>query len=254
MYEEALITGFWFESRYQDEVGIGSYSRIWNTNVLVATHLTAYHVMVSMCSSILLVEWLFPSYRGRPWAGRRGLAFAAVALLVVVPLGYGDSLPGPAGQSVAAAILVLLGLAALTRRRGPAAPRPRRLRPRFVGSVAFAGTGAQFLLTYAVPSSGLPWPVGTVIALAPIAVAVLLIGPMTATGDAYGPVGRRIVIGVLSFFVLLDAVVGLGGRYDLTVGAVVTGLVLRRLSRRDRLRAGRGLSGRPAGLPGRAAG
>jgi hypothetical protein len=36
------------------------------------------------------------------------------------------------------------------------------------------------------------------------------------------------VVGVLSFLV------GLGGRYDLTVGAVLTALALGRLSRRDR--------------------
>lgn len=235
VYEEALITGFWFEADYQDEVGVGAYSRVWGTNLLLASHLTAFHVTVSICSSVLLVERLFPAHRERPWAGRRGLAAAAAGLLVVVPLGYGESLQGPVAQSIAAGglVLALVGAAVRTRRRRPA-PRPRRIRPRFVGSLAFAGAGAHFLLTYTVPSTGLPWPVGTAIALTPIAAAVLLIRPMTATGDAYGPVGLRIVVGVLSFFVVLDAAVGLAGRYDLTLGAVLVAVALRRLSRPDR--------------------
>ena len=235
VYEEALVTGFWFEAGYQDDVGVGSYSRVWGTNLLLAAHLTAFHVTVSICASVLLVERLFPAHRERAWAGRRGLVAAAAGLFVVVPLGYGDSLQGPVPQSVAAAGLavLLVGAAVLTRHRRPV-PRARRWRPRLVGPLAFAGTGAHFLLTYTVSSTGLPWPAGTALALAPIAAAVLLIRPMTATGDAYGPVGLRIVVGVLSFFVVLDAAVGLAGRYDLTLGAVLVAYGLRRLSRPDR--------------------
>lgn len=235
VYEEALITGFWFSSNYQDKVGVGSYSRVWGTNLLLASNLTAFHVTVSICSSVLLVERLFPSQRQRPWAGRHGLAASAVGLFVVVPFGYGESLQGPVAQSVAAGCLLLLLIGAAVRTRGHRpARRPRRVRPRFVGSLAFTGAGASFLITYAVPSTGLPWPVGMAIALAPIAAAGLLIRPMTATGDAYGPVGLRILVGVLTFFVVLDSAVGLAGRYDLILGALLTAYGLRRLSRRDR--------------------
>lgn len=229
VYEEALITGFWFDAAYQDDVGIGSYSRVWQTNLLVAGHLTVYHVAVSIGSSILLVERLLPAYRERAWAGRRGLTLAAVGLFVLLPFGYGDSWQGPTGQLLGAVALVVLlvGLALLIPRDRP--PRSLRRRPRFVGAVAFAGTGAHFLLTYTVPSTGLPWPVGTALALAPIAAAVLLLRPMTT--DACGPVGLRIVTGILSFFILLDAAVGLGGRYDLIVAAVITAIGLWRLGR-----------------------
>jgi hypothetical protein len=95
VYEEALIVQFWFDPRYQDRVGVGSYSRVWHTNLLLATHLTAFHVAVSICSSVLLVERLFPAQRERAWAGQRGLALAAVALVLVVPLTYGNVARGP---------------------------------------------------------------------------------------------------------------------------------------------------------------
>jgi hypothetical protein len=57
---------------------------------------------------------------------------------------------------------------------------------------------------------------------------------MTAGGGAQGPDGLRVVTGILAFFILLDALVGLGGRYDLTVGALATALALWWLHRRGR--------------------
>ena len=54
---------------------------------------------------------------------------------------------------------------------------------------------------------------------------------MTATGDAHGPVGLRILVGALSFFLALDVAVGLAGRYDRTLTAVLTALALHHLSR-----------------------
>jgi hypothetical protein len=79
VYEEALVDRFWFDQHFQQEVGVGAYGRVWQTNLLIASHLTAFHVAVSICSSILLVERMFPAYRERAWAGRRGLTFAAIA-------------------------------------------------------------------------------------------------------------------------------------------------------------------------------
>ncbi len=75
-------------------------------------------------------------------------------------------------------------------------------------------TAAHFVLVYTVPSTGVSWPIGTAATLLPIAMAVLLIRRLT-TGD-----GLWVVTGILAFFLMLDAVVGLGGRYDLTVGAL----------------------------------
>ena len=82
---------------------------------------------------------------------------------------------------------------------------------------AFAATGTHFVLTYALPTTGVPWPAGIVLALAPIAAGALVIRRLTGPG----PGGLAVVTGVLGFFVLLDAAIGLGGRYDFTAGGVV---------------------------------
>jgi hypothetical protein len=96
---------------------------------------------------------------------------------------------------------------------------------------------------------GMPWPAGLAVALAPLGAGTLAVRHWATTGPL-GIDGFWMVAGILSFFVLLDALVGLGGRYDLTLGAILTALALARLRRRfphahPRRR-------RPALLPGRA--
>jgi hypothetical protein len=225
VYEEALVVGTWFDAGYQEAAGVGSYSRVGHTNVLLAAHLTTFHATVSVCASITVVGWMFPAYRRRPWVGRRGLAFAAVALLVVVPLGYGSAYRGPVGpMAVAGALCVLLVAGAFLT--GHRARRPRRDppppgRPRLLTAVAFACAATHFVTVYAVASTDLPWPFGLLLAFVPVVVGVLVVGRR--------PQG---IVGILAFFLVLDALVGLGGRYDLTVAAVLLAVALWWLRRR----------------------
>jgi hypothetical protein len=233
VYEEALIVHSWFDNRYQERSGVGDYSRVWHTNLLLATHLTAFHVAVSICSSVLLVERLFPTYRNRAWAGRRGLTLAALALVLLVPLTYGNVWRGPIGPEVAASglIVVLATCAFLVPRRTRRTVRRHRFSPRRVGFIAFVCTAVHFIVVYALPSTGLPWPIGIAIALAPIAAGVLLIDRLTTRDSGQRRDGLPVVTGILAFFILLDILVGLGGRYDLIGGALGTALALWVLTR-----------------------
>lgn len=224
VYEEALIVGTWFDPGYQEAVGVGPYGRVWGTSLLLAGHLTAFHVAVSVCASVLVVERVFPARRERAWVGRRGAVLAGVALFGVVPFGYGGAYGGPPAQTVAAgALCVLLVVGAFVVR-----PRVRTSSGRPVTLVVFLCTAAHFVAVYTVPATGLPWPVGAAVAFAPVAVGVVLVRRRAAGSDAL-----RVIVGVLAFFVLLAALVGLGGRYDLTVAAAAVAFGLWRLRRRD---------------------
>jgi hypothetical protein len=55
-----------------------------------------------------------------------------------------------------------------------------------------------------------------------------------STSGVRGPNGLWAITGIVAFFVLLDVVVGLGGRYDLVAGALATVLLLWWLHRRGR--------------------
>jgi hypothetical protein len=221
VYEEALVDRFWFTPDHWHDTGLDDYSEVWHVNVLLATHLTIFHVAVSMGASIVLVDRLFPGRHDRPWVGGRSLIAAAAVFLVVPPLLYGEYSVQPLAQLLAAAglMVVLVVLAFRVTRR----PRLRGWVPPVAGWIAFACTGTHFVLTYAVSSMGLSWPLGLVVALTPVALGVALLRNVDAL---------RVVTGVLSFFCLLCTVIGLGGRYDTTVLGLVVAAGLVWLKRR----------------------
>nr|WP_221382291.1 hypothetical protein [Actinoplanes polyasparticus] len=242
VWEEALVDRYWFFPQFWQDSGIGAYSVVWHTNVLLAAHLTVFHTAISICASVLVVEWLAPQARNRPWTGRTGLV-AAGLVLAVTPVIYGefDQRP-PVAVLVAAGVLLVAIVAAavlVSRRRRPVptlltggATRPRR----GLGMLAFAGVAGHWILTYTVAGTGLVWPVGVALSLLPVAAGLVLVPRLAVTGP-YGSDGVRVVVGLLSFFVLLDLVVALLGRYDMILVAILTAWLARRLHNR-RTRAG----------------
>jgi hypothetical protein len=243
VYEEGLVDRYWYFPGYWEDTGVGSYSVVWHTNLLVALMLTVFHAAVSVVASVLVVEWIFPDHRERAWTGRRGLTTAALSLGVVVPVLYsqidnafGDPDPGLLVLVAAAVLCALLVAAAFLCRRLPRRPVRQAEAPRRgLGYIAFACTVAFFVGVYGLPSTGIPWPIGVMIAVVPIAVGVVLVRVM-ATGGPAGLDAMSVVTGILAFFVLSDTFIGLLGRYDLIVGAVAVVFGLRWLRKRERRR------------------
>jgi hypothetical protein len=268
VYEEALVDRFWFDRGYAHSTGIGNYAEVWHTNLLLAVHLTAFHTAVSICSSVLLVTWLFPGDGDRSWLSRPGLAVSAIAVLAVPFITYDQYIrPLPAQMLVALVVGIALVAAACrtprpsaagTQSAGSSSPArttafgvgitrlsmvhrhlrcrgrgaaPARPRPRLLAVVAFVCTGAQFVLTYTVRAIGLPSPLGLVIAVAPIVIGVVAVRHLATTG----PLGRDgfwAVTGILSFFIVHDVVIGATGRYDLIPGGMVVAVGLFLVHRR----------------------
>jgi hypothetical protein len=100
-----------------------------------------------------------------------------------------------------------------------------------VGLIAFVCTAVHFAGGYAIPSTGLPWPIGVALTLVPVAIGILLVR-RKATGGLDGPDALRVVTGIVTFFLLLNVFFGLGGRYDMTIAALGVGFLLWRLQRR----------------------
>ncbi len=231
VFEEALVDRFWFHPRPDTEGGLGTYSEVWHTNVLLATNLTVFHIAVSIVSTILLVELLFPEYRQRPWVSGRGLGIVAAAFFILPPLIFGEYTLDPLPQLIAAA--VLMALLVLVAVRLPGRPslwnsEAELLPPRRgVAPVAFVATAANFLLM-GLSDIETPWPLAVLAVLTPVLLAFLLIRTRVS-GPVFGRDGLRVVSGILGFYCMFAIGVGLLGRYDLTLGALVVVLLLWRL-------------------------
>ncbi len=236
VFEEALVDRFWFHPRPSNEGGLGTYSEVWHTNILLATNLTVFHIAVSIVSTIVLVELLFPDQRAQPWVSCRGLGVAAVAFFVLPPALFGEYTLDPLPQlTAAAALMASLVLAAL---RLPGRPSlwnshaelssPRR----GVAPVAFMATAANFVLM-GLSDIATPWPLAVLAVLTPVGVAILIVRTRVS-GPVFGRDGLRVVTGILGFDCLFAIGVGLGGRFDLTLGALAVIVLLWWL--RDRVR------------------
>ncbi len=234
VWEEALVDRYWFFPQFWEDSGVGVYSVAWHTNVLLAVHLSVFHTAISICASVLVVEWLAPRARHRPWSGRPGLVVAGL-VLAVTPAIYGEfdqRPPTPVLVAAGALIIVLVMTAFLAPRRVRPIPvlgthaqrRPRR----GLGVLAFVCALAHWILTYSVAESGLPWPLGVALSMLPVAVGLVLVPRLAVTGP-YGSDGIRVVVGLLCFFVLLDLLVAILGRYDMVLSALLAGWLARRL-------------------------
>jgi len=118
----------------------------------------------------------------------------------------------------------ILGAGHATAAR-PSDPGSARL-----GLIAFVCTAVHFASVYSIPSTGLPWPIGVALSLVPVAIGILLVR-RRATGGLEGPDALRVVTGIVTFFLLLNLFLGLGGRYDMTLAALGMGFLLWRLQR-----------------------
>jgi hypothetical protein len=79
--EAALIANSWFNPYWLDlcnhsahpATGLCDYGRVWNTNLIWALSLTAFHATCSIAIPILLTERIFAQRAAQPWLHRRGI-------------------------------------------------------------------------------------------------------------------------------------------------------------------------------------
>ena len=246
VYEEGLVDRYFYDPAFWDEVGVGDYSAVGEVNVLLALHLTLFHAAVSVVSSIVVVERIFPDVRSTPWVRPRGLIVCALSLCAVVAVFWSEFyVPSIWTLLGAVAVVALLVWAAFL------APRPSHARgalgdarsqildtvpvdeppTRWLGVTAFVCTALHFGSVYAIAHAPMAWPLGVALTWLPVGVGVLLVS-RRGRGGLDGPDALRVVTGIASFFVMLNIVFGLAGSYDMTLAGLTLGGLLWWLSRR----------------------
>jgi hypothetical protein len=237
VWEEGLVDRYWYDPSFWDDQNIGAYSVIGQTNLLLALLLTVFHSAVSICSSVLVIERIFPKRQGQPWVGRRGMVAAVIVFAIAVPIICGEFY-WPSAPNLVAAALVMLALvaAAFWQRRfsfGSGATTPDRTWSRkAIGWIAFVATLVFWFVVYSLPESGIAWPVGLLVAALPVTIAAWLIA-RRATGDRFGADALRVITGILAFFALLDVFVAPLARPDMLISALAVIFLLRWLWKRE---------------------
>ncbi len=84
--EEAIFIQSWFNPSFP--TGLGAYGRYWDTNLVWALELTAFHAVFSITVSILLAEAIFPDRSQISWLGRKECWGFTILLGGVTLLGF----------------------------------------------------------------------------------------------------------------------------------------------------------------------
>lgn len=235
IYEEGLVDRYFYDRAFWDETGVGDYSTVGELNLLLASHLTLFHAAVSVVCSIVVVERLFPDVRSTPWVRNRGLILSGLALCAVVVVFWEDfyvpSVRALLGAVVAVGLLVTAAFLVPGRRRARASANaagtppidgtgPDAIAPTtWLGVTAFACTALHFGSVYLIAHTPMPWPAGVALTGLPVAAGVLVVR-RRGRGRLDGQDALRVVTGIVSFFLMLNIVFGLAGRYDMTLAAL----------------------------------
>lgn len=173
----------------------GDSSRVWDTSLLQAVHLTSFHAAVSIGCAIAVTELLHPGYHDRAWASPRALVVAAVTMVLLFPLTLidGSGFFDPHWPQMGAALVLAVAVVALARRlprTWPALGTHASAKP--LARRTALTLSAGFVLTYAAPPSGLPWPIAVLGAVViPVVGVRAALRVLPSRRDRVGPVPYR---------------------------------------------------------------
>lgn len=210
--EEGLAITTFFNPTLPQLGTLGWYGRDFGVNWLWAVWLTTFHAVVSMAIPILLVEWHWPTLKGRRLLSDRVLyitvALLGLAALTIDALVHAASPYREAGPEFIGALAVIALLAYAARqwssawwRRFPTAGRRLRARGYFLAGFGFIG--GSFLLYADGPSlGGLP-VISLVEGLVVLSVALAFVRGSVDRPDAE-TLRFAFAAGVIGFFCVFD--------------------------------------------------
>jgi hypothetical protein len=238
IYEEAIVARSVWDPDWAELGALRDYTYWEGVTWTYAQVLIHFHLTISIVSSVVLAEILYPDRRRERWVSDRGLVACFVGLALWMPaLMVANPFVPPIG-GFALAWLALAGLAYGVRRL-PTQVFPSRpgtgTRPLWYGVVAAANMAVVFLAVFMLPEENPPWlpswPVMFVFVALLDVIALWLIKRWSGNGTDWDDRHKlALVIGMLAIFiafdVLKDVAEGFGG---LSIVAAVTVEGLRKL-------------------------
>lgn len=241
--EEGLAVTTFFNPTLPQLGTLGWYGRDLGVNWLWAVWLTTFHAIVSIAIPIFLLEWHWPSLKGKQLMSERGLwvtvvllGLATVTINVLVHLGSPYREAGPEYLAAFAAIALLVygarGPAARWWARFPVTGPPLSARATF--ATGFGFIGGSFLLYAGGPAfAGFP-PLSLAQGLVVLLLALLVVRRFAGQPEAEA---RAFVFaaGIIGFFCLFDLFLVATGNVLMVLPAAAFGYLVFRLWR-ERMR------------------
>jgi hypothetical protein len=232
IYEEAVVARSIWDPSWAELGALSDYTYWRGLTWTYAEVLIHFHLTISIVSSVVVAELLYPDQRRDSWVSNRqlGLCFLGLALWTPVLWAFNPFVPPLVGFALAWLAIAALAYAAW---RLPAQVFPSRTgtatRPLWYGVAAAVNMTlvfvAAFMLPEAAPSWLPSWPVMFAAVAALDAATFWLILRWSGNGTAWDDRHKlALVIGMLAFFVVFDVLKdfdeGFGGSIFVAIGAV----------------------------------
>ncbi|HVO69834.1 MAG TPA: hypothetical protein VMT24_07305 [Aggregatilineaceae bacterium] len=232
IYEEAIVARSIWDPGWAELGALSDYTYWRGFTWTYAEVLLHFHLTISIVSSVVVAELLYPDQRRAPWVSNRqlGLCFLGLALWIPPLWAFNPFVPPVGGFALA-----WLAIAALVYAtwRLPAQVLPSRrgtaTRAIWYGVAAAINMTLVFLAVFTLPEANPswlpPWPVMFAAVAALDAATFWLILRWSGNGTAWDDRHKlALVIGLLAFFivfdVLKDVTEGFGGSIFVAIGAV----------------------------------
>ena len=239
IYEEGPVVRSFFDPQWMDLGSLAVYGRVAGVNWVWAFHLTVFHAVVSIMSSVAFVEMLYPTRRADSWVKSKKWWWANwIGLLSLLPIGKLLAPYDAPDVWIALSwllILVSVGLARLAPQidlsRHAAPPRPLSF---FL--LAFMATLIHHALIYVGAENGTyPFPVALLLTALFDLSMLWLILRWRGRADTWDDRHRLALVGgVLGFFLAFPLLIGAPSPIfylSNPVFLLLLGLAYRRISR-----------------------
>ena len=156
IYEEGVVVRSFFDPAWMDLGFYGTFGRWVGVNWIWTINLTIFHAALSILSPLLIVDVLFPAYRGKAWLKKGGLITASIAFGSMMLFGLGFGMKASLLQ-LAACFILIASLVWIALWIPPIrTPRKTVPKPRRFYWLGFLGMLFFFIVYILLPNIGLP--------------------------------------------------------------------------------------------------
>jgi hypothetical protein len=206
IYEEGIVVHSFFNPIWAELGALARYSYFAGVNWTWSELMVHFHTFVSIGSSVMLIEIIYPEQRHQSWLNGKTMAVCTLGLIAWIPLGFlmTDYFPPLGWYALSWAVFVFLVLAAYFLPPLPSPSLKRKVpNPVFFFLLGLVNITAFFLTVFLTPEPGTP-PLAVTTLLLLIFDGITLWLILRWSGNGYNWDDRHrfaLIAGFLGFFV-----------------------------------------------------